>query len=221
MYFAVSEIPAGLMVLLLSATPIFTYIIALMSRTEKYHSLKTVGVLLAFVGIVLILMPDSIAEMQAPLGGVLVGLLAPVFYAINLVYTARCRPADLHVMDMATCMLIAATAIMLTATLLFEPLYPLWNAPPIVAGLTLFQGVLTATAFCLFFTLVKMSGALYSSQVTYSVTLIGIFVGAYVYDEVLPMLVWIATVLMFIGIGVIQKARNLTKENGSVAVSET
>ncbi len=221
MYFAVSEIPAGLMVLLLSATPIFTYIIALMSRTEKYHSLKTVGVLLAFVGIVLILMPDSIAEMQAPLGGVLVGLIAPVFYAINLVYTARCRPADLHVMDMATCMLIAATAIMLFATLSFEPLYPLWNAPPIVAGLTLFQGVLTATAFCLFFTLVKMSGALYSSQVTYSVTLIGIFVGAYVYDEVLPVLVWIATVLMFIGIGVIQKARNLTKENGSVAVSET
>ncbi len=221
MYFAVSEIPAGLMVLLLSATPIFTYMIALLSRTEKYHPLKTVGVLLAFVGIVLILMPDSVAEMKAPLGGILIGLLAPSFYAINLVYTARCRPADLHVMDMATCMLVAATIILLVTTLLFEPLYPLWTAPPIVTGLTLLQGILTATAFCLFFTLVKISGALYSSQVTYSVTIIGIFVGAYVYDEVLPLLVWIATVLMFGGIGAIQKARNLTKENRSVAVSET
>lgn len=221
MYFALAEIPAGLMVLLISLTPIFTYVIALMSRTEMHHPLKTVGVLLAFIGIVLILMPDSIAEMKAPIGGVLVGLLAPTFYAINLVYTAHCRPADLHVMDMATCMLVAATIILLVATLLFEPLYPLWNAPPLVAGLTLLQGILTAIAFCLFFTLVKMSGALYSSQVTYSVTIIGIIVGAYVHDEVLPILVWIATVLMFVGIGVIQKARNLTKENRSVAVGET
>ena len=221
MYYAVSEIPAGLMVLLISATPIFTYVIALTSKTEKYHPLKTVGVLLALVGIVLILLPDSVAEMKAPIGGVLLGLLAPVFYAINLVYTAHCRPANLHTMDMATCMLIVATTTLLIATMLFEPLYPLWNAPPLVVGLTLFQGFLTSIAFCLFFTLVKISGALYSSQVTYSVTIIGIIVGAYVHDEILPILVWIATVLMLVGIGVIQKARNLTKEDRSVAVGKT
>ena len=221
MYYAVSEIPAGLMVLLISATPIFTYMIALTSKTEKYHPLKTVGVLMAFVGIVLILLPDSVAEMKAPIGGILLGLIAPVFYAINLVYTASCRPASLHTMDMAVCMLITATAIMFVATMLFEPLYPLWNAPPLIAGLTLLQGFLTSTAFCLFFYLVKMSGALYSSQVTYSVTIIGIIVGAYVHDEVLPILVWIATLLMFAGIGVIQKARNLTKESRSLAVGKT
>ncbi|MDE0308676.1 MAG: DMT family transporter [Acidiferrobacterales bacterium] len=221
MYFAVVEIPAGLMVLLIAVTPIFTYIFSLITNTEKHHPLKTVGVLLAFVGIVLILLPDSIAEMKAPIGGVLIGFLAPAFYAMNLVYTARCRPADLHIMDMTTCMLVTATAVMFVATLLFEPLYPLWNAPPLVASLTLLQGLVTSIAFCLFFTLVKMSGALYSSQVTYSTTIIGIMIGAYVHDEVLPILVWIATLLMFMGIGIVQKARNLTKENTPGALSET
>ena len=212
MYYSLIVIPAGLMVLLIATTPIFTYILALIFKAETYHRLKTVGLILAFIGIALILLPDSMEDMKAPLYGVLLGLVTPLFYAINIVYTARLRPAALHVMDLSTGMLISSTIMLLVATLAVEDLYPLWDAPPMVAGLTLLHGVFTASAFCLFFTLIKLAGALYSSQVTYSVTVLGVFIGAYVHDELLPLLVWVAMVLMFLGIGVIQKARNLTQE---------
>ena len=221
MFYALIEIPAGLMVLLISFTPIFTYAFAVMFKAERYHTLKTAGLLLAFAGIVLILLPDSVAEMKAPIASILLALLTPAFYAVNIVYTARRRPADMHIMELSSGMLAAAAIIMLVVSLMFEPLYPLWDAPPLIAGLTILHGILTATAFCLFYSLIRISGALYSSQVTYSVTIIGVFVGAYVHDEVLPLLVWVAMVLMFVGIGFIQKARNQTEENQSTVTGET
>lgn len=221
MFYALISIPAGLMVLLIAVTPIFTYVFAVMFRAERYHPLKTAGLSLAFLGIVLILLPDSVAEMKAPLAAVLLALLTPAFYAVNIVYTARRRPADLHIMELTTGMLASAAIIMLMVSMTFESVYPLWQAPPLIAGLTILHGILTATAFCLFYSLIRLSGALYSSQVTYSVTIIGVFAGAYVHDEVLPPLVWVAMLLMFLGIGIIHKARDLTQENQSRVTGET
>ncbi len=213
MYYSLLWIPASLMVLLLTATPVLTYVIAVVYKAEKYHPLKTLGLLFALIGVMLILMPDSITKMKSPVSGVLLGLVTPLFYAINIVYTARRRPKNLHVFDLSVGMLIAAAISLFVVTIAVEPLYPLWNAEPHIALLMLLQGTITATAFCLFYTLVKYAGALFSSQVTYTVTIIGVGIGAVVHNEVLPLLVWVAAVLMFAGVGFIQRARFLTNEN--------
>ncbi len=215
LFYSVLMIPAGLVVLIITLTPIFTYIFSLVFKAEQYHPLKTLGLLLAFGGIVLIMMPDSVAEMKAPVAGILLAILIPTLYAVNIVYTALQRPANLHVIDLTTGMLVASVVVLLLVNLLFNRLYPIWEAPPLILGLTVYHGVVSALAFCLFFYLIHIAGALFSSQVTYCVTVFGIAYGAYVHDEVLPFLVWIAAILMFAGIGVIQKARKLTSESRS------
>ena len=221
MYYSIAHIPAGLMILLIGMAPIFTYQIAVMFSVEKYHPLKTLGLLFTFIGLVLILMPDSVTELNAPVSWILFALLTPTFYAINIVYTSIYRPATIHIFDLTSGMLIAATTFMFVVTIVFEPLYPLWNAEPIIALLMLYHGTLTAVAFCLFYSLLKIAGALFSSQATYSVTLFGIAIAAYVHDEVLPLLVWVAAVLMFAGIGFIQKGRTLTDEKQPANPKET
>ncbi len=213
MYFAVIWIPAGLMALLLTVAPIFTYLFGMAVKVEKYHSLKSMGLLCAFIGIILILMPGTVEKMNAPVWAILLGLLTPAFYAINMVYAALRRPPNLHVMDMSVGMLITASVVVFIATISFESIYPLWDADPLIAFLVFYQGALTATAFCFFYFLIKLAGPLFSSQCTYTVTIFGILIGAYVHDEVLPLLVWVATLVMFIGIGFIQRARRLTLED--------
>lgn len=213
MYYSVIWIPAGLMALLLAVAPIFTYAFGMFAQVEKYHPLKTVGLLLAFIGITLILMPDSVTHMKAPVWAILLGLLTPAFYAVNMVYVARYRPNNLHVMDLAAGSLIVATIALFVTTIIFESIYPVWDADPLITVLILYHGTLTATAFCFFYLLIKLAGALFSSQVTYTVTVFGILIGAYVHSEVLPTLVWIAAIVMFAGIGFIQRARRLTQEN--------
>ncbi len=213
MYFAVVWIPAGLMVLLLTVAPIFTYLCGMLVQVEKYHPLKTVGLLCAFIGMLLILMPGSVEQMKAPVWAILFGLITPAFYALNIIYVSLYRPKDLHSLDLAVGSLITAAIALFIVTMTFESIYPVWDADPLIAGLILYHGALTATAFCLFYVLIKLAGALFSSQVTYSVTIFGILIGAYVHKEVLPLLVWVATVMMFIGVAFIQRARRLTQES--------
>ncbi len=215
MYFAVSWIPAGLMALLIAVAPILTYVSGMAVKVEKYHPLKTVGLLCAFIGILLILMPGSVEQMNAPVWAILLGLLTPTLYAINIVYAARRRPESLHTLDMSLGMLCIGTVALGIATVTSASIYPLWNAEPLIAILILYHGALTATAFCLFYYLIKIAGALFSSQVSYTATVFGILIGAYVHDEVLPILVWIAAVAMFAGIWFIQRARQLTAENST------
>ena len=212
MYFSLLWIPASLMVLLLASAPIFTFVIAIGFGVEKYHPLKFLGLLLAMTGILLILMPDSISTMNSPVPAILLGLATPLFYAINIVYTARRRPENLHVLDLSVSMLIAAAIVLFFVTILTGPLYPLWNVESDVALLILLHGTITGTAFCFFYSLVKYAGALFSSQVTYTVTIFGIIIGTYAHDEVLPILVWVAAALMFAGVGFIQRARLLGNE---------
>lgn len=213
MYYSLIWIPAGLMALLLAVAPILTYAFGMFASVEKHHPLKTVGLLLAFIGIVLILMPGSVSQMNAPVWAILLGLLTPAFYAVNIVYVAWRRPKDLHVMDLAAGSLIAAAIALFVPTVIFQSIYPVWDADPLIAVLILYHGSLTATAFCFFYALIKLAGALFSSQVTYTVTVFGILIGAYIHHEVLPLLVWLATAVMFAGIGFIQRARYLTQEN--------
>jgi len=213
MYYSVNWIPAGLMALLLAVTPIFTYMLGMCVKVEKYHMLKSLGLLLAFIGVVLILLPDSVEQMNAPVWVILLALLTPAFYSINIVYAALCRPDNLHVMDMAVGMLTTAAIAMVFMAMTFASIYPLWTADPIIGILILYQGTLTATAFCFFYYLIKLAGPLFSSQSTYTVTIFGILIGAYVHNEVLPILVWIAAILMFIGIALIQRARRIALED--------
>ena len=109
-------------------------------------------------------------------------------------------------------MLIAAAIVLFLVTILTGPLYPLWNVESDIALLILLHGTITGTAFCFFYSLVKYAGALFSSQVTYTVTIFGIIIGTYAHDEVLPILVWVAAALMFAGVGFIQRARLLGNE---------
>jgi len=161
----------------------------------------------------MILSPQSVSGMNSPIGWILFGFLTPVMYAANTVYTAKFRPADLHVLDLSVGMLSASALALLVVTTAVEPLYPLWTADSLIIGLTAYHGALTASAFCLFYSLLKISGPLFSSQVTYFVTIGGIIFGFFVHNEILPLIVWTATAVMLAGTAFIQKARELTLEN--------
>ena len=212
MYFALAKIPASLMVILLTVSPVFTFLFSSIFKLEKYHLLKIVGLLSAFGGLMMILMPNSISEMNAPLWAILLGVCTPMFYAINIVYTVKYRPEFLKNTDISTGMLLTAALFMLAVVSLFDSIYPLWDAEPNVTALIITHGIITAVGFYLFYILLKLAGPLFTSQVTFTVTLFGIAIGSYVFNETLPLLVWLAAALMLLGIGLVYRARRLTGE---------
>lgn len=210
MFTAVRSIPAGVMTLLVALTPIATYLFAMLLRSEQPHRLKTFGVLLGFCGTGLIVVPNSFSGAAIPIAGVLVGLLAPSTYAVFIAGSGRYRPAELEMMQLSTGMAAASAVTLLLVIVAADSFYPLWNSFDLVGLMITYHGIVTAIAYTTLFALVKHSGPLFASQSTYFVTVSGIAIGAYVYKEILPFWIWVAAGLIFVGLGLIQKARALS-----------
>ena len=210
MYFALRHIPAGLMVLIIALTPILVYLIGAICKIEKIHPLKTLGVLLGFIGIVLIMIPDSTEDYSAPLTYILLAICTPTLYAVNTIFIARYRPDGLSIFHLTSGMLIFSAIFVLFIAILTEPIFPIWEADIIIGLLILYHGLVKAAAFCIFYTLIKYAGPLFASQATYFVTLFGIGYGAWIHNEILPALIWLAVGMIFAGLGFIQRTRKLT-----------
>ena len=210
MFTAVRSIPAGVMTLFIALTPIATYLFAMLFRSEQPHRLKTYGVLLGFCGTCLIVVPNAFSGAAIPMTGILIGLLAPSTYAIFIAGSGRYRPAELEMVQLSTGMAVASAVTLLLVIAAVDSLYPLWTSFDLVGLMIVYHGIVTAIAYTTLFALVKHSGPLFASQSTYFVTVSGIAIGAYVYKEVLPYWIWIAAVLIFAGLGLIQKARKLS-----------
>ena len=207
LYYGIKDFSAGLMSILIALTPICTYLLAVALHAERRHKLKTAGVLMGFVGAVLIILPDTDVDVFTPTKAIVFCLVMPLMYAICTVYAARFRPADLDTLPFCTGMLISAAIALFGIVLVTEPLHPLWKQLDLAGVLIVYHGIITAIGYMVFFWLVKNAGPLFSSQVTYIITVVGIAIGAYVYNEVLSLLVWISTGLIFLGTAFIQRAR--------------
>ncbi len=210
MFTAVKSIPAGVMTLFIALTPIATYIFAMLFRSEQPHRLKTLGVFLGFGGTGLIVIPNAFSGSAIPIAGILIGLLAPSTYAIFIAGSGRYRPAELEMVQLSTGMAVASAATLLVVIFTVDSIYPLWSSFDLVGIMIVYHGAVTAIAYTTLFALVKHSGPLYASQSTYFVTVSGIAIGAYVYKEILPFSIWVAAALIVAGIGLIQKARNIS-----------
>ncbi len=210
MFTAVKSIPAGVMTLFIALTPIATYIFAMLLRSEQPHRLKTLGVFLGFGGTFLIVIPNAFSGSEIPIAGILIGLLAPSTYAIFIAGSGRYRPAELEMVQLSTGMAVASAVTLLVVITSVDSLYPLWSSYDLVGLLIIYHGAVTAIAYTTLFALVKHSGPLYASQSTYFVTVSGIAIGAYVYKEILPLSIWVAAALIVAGLGLIQRARNIS-----------
>ncbi len=214
MYLVLETIPAGLMALLIATTPIVTYVISLAMRVENLHNLKIVGVVLGFFGTMLIVLSSNSGAVTAPLELILVAIIPIVCYAFYTSYVARYVPARLGALDMSIGMLVMSTAILFCVLLIAESFVPIWEGSPFQIAVIIYHGVVTALAIVVFNALIKHSGALFASTATYFITVFGIFFGAILHDEVLPITVWVAAVLIFGGLGFIQRGKYLSKVYG-------
>ena len=206
MFSAVRTIPAGLMTLFIALTPIATYLFAMTIRSEKPHQLKTIGVILGFCGTCFIVVPNAFSSAPISFLGIVLGLLAPTTYAMFIAGSGRFQPTGLEVVQLSTGMTVTSSATLFVIVSTVDSIYPLWRSFDLVGLMIVYHGIVTAIAYTALFALVKFSGPLFASQSTYFVTVSGIAIGAYVYKEVLPLTIWVAAILIFIGLGFIQRA---------------
>ena len=184
-----SHIASGLAAILNATTPLWTVIVAhFLTDDEKITANRLLGIAIGFVGVVVLIGPDSLQGLGTNLLAQLAVLLAAVSYAFAGVYGRRFRRMGIEPIITATGQ-VTASAILLVPFAVFVdtpwalavPPWPVWAA---AIGAAVFS---TALGYLLYFRILATAGATNLLLVTFLIPVSAILMGAYGLGEHLEM----------------------------------
>lgn len=212
MYYAAGHLPASVLAMVVNTVPIVAYPMALIIGLEVFKWQRILGILIAFLGLLCIVIPKTSLPSVDMVPWTLTTLITPLSFAFCSVYIARYRPTESDALSLTAGMLIAST-IMLIPLVLYTHSFYLFHVPLTTPDMVIFlEIILSSVGYVLFFQLIKLAGPVYYSLVDSIVVLTGVFWGYIIFGEQLNQWTASAVVLiLFALLLVTQQQRNAAK----------
>ena len=199
------QIDSGVASILSGTVPLFTAIIAYFwLKEEKLPRQKIIGLLIGFVGVIVVIARDGLASFQFNIASQVAILVAASSYAYTAIYIRK-KSLGIPLVIQAAGTLIFASLMLWAGALIFES--------PIVAptqSLTwialLWLGIVgTFVAYLLYFYLLNSAGPTKAVMVTYIFPVIGVALGVLVLGESLNIQMVFGTVLVISSVVIVNK----------------
>jgi len=206
-FFVASKLPAGILGLILATVPMFSLLIALAIRSERFQMRRMMGIALGVTAMILLAIP----ELRLPGAGVapllLLGLFAPFCYGMEGNIVERLAPPD--VTPLAVIFASSMLAIPVAGAIawwgdVWVDLGDEWGA---AEWALLGSSLGHAFAYTGYVALVGLAGAVFSSQIAYITTLSAIVASLVFLGESYPASTWLAIALMMSGLFLVQPTR--------------
>ncbi|WP_240989499.1 DMT family transporter [Salipiger mangrovisoli] len=203
-YTAAVHLPSGLISILLSAVPMFTFPLALALGTDRFAWRRLAGLSLGLGAVALLVLPETSLPDPDMARWIPVALISSVFYAIEGNVVGRWGTGGLDPVKLLAGASALGAGIVLPLALatgqFIDPRGP-WGAPEfaILAG----SGI-HALAYSGYVALVAASGAVFAVQVSYLVTLFGVFWAMLFLGESYGGAIWGALLMMLAGMALVQ-----------------
>ncbi|KTT49893.1 membrane protein [Pseudomonas oryzihabitans] len=211
-YFAIAKgtalLPSAVAGVLGGTIALFTTLASLMFlRAERPNAAMVAGVLLGFLGVVLLIAPWQAAGLALDGQGVLWMLGAAALFGCSYVYVSRyLAPQGLPPLALVTWQMgLALLALLLVTDT--SGLAALWQHPRAPAGVTIGLGVLgTGMAFLLYYALLERLGAVASAAATYLTPTVALAIG-WANGEAVGLREVAAAGVILLGVAVVQAGR--------------
>lgn len=198
-----ATISSGLASILNATTPFFTIIVAhFFTQDEKITPTRFVGVLLGFIGVVLIIGPAFLHHLGVNLAAQFAILCAATSYAFAGVFGRRFKKWGISPLVTATGQVTGSTVILLPLVLVIDqpwqfamPNWIVWSA---ILGLAVFS---TVVAYIIYFRILAVAGATNLLLVTFLIPVSAILLGIIFLNERLDILHFIG--MGFLGLGLV------------------
>ncbi|WP_368187126.1 DMT family transporter [Aestuariibius sp. HNIBRBA575] len=195
-------VPSAFAGISMAAVPLFVLPLAHVFSDEKLVMRKFAGVLIGFVGALVLIGPGlaTLGQGSEPLAQ-LACVGAALCYAVSSITTRRCPPIDPITLSALT---LAVGSIALIPLMLWVEGVPGWaGAKPGFA--ILFLGLIpTAAATLLRVRVIRSAGAVFMTLVNYQVPIWAMIFGAVVLSEALPLRFFAALGLILTGLAISQ-----------------
>jgi drug/metabolite transporter (DMT)-like permease len=198
-YQAAVHLPAGVLSILLSMIPIWAFPIALFLALDRFEWRRFIGLAVGMMAVLMIVLPGADMSGFIPVFWVFIGLIAGLFYAFEGNYVARWGTAGLDPIQVLWGASIFGMIVTLPLALgsgqWIDPRPP--YGPPDLAQVV--GASLHVTAYAGYVWLVGRAGPVFAVQISYFVTIFGIFWAWVILREAYPASVWFALGLMLLG----------------------
>lgn len=213
MYFAAPHLPAGILAMIVNTVPIVAYPLALLTKLENFNYQRMLGILIAFCGLMLIIIPKSSLPEPDMIPWVLSTLITPISFAVCSIYIARYQPADSNSLSSSAGMLLFSTITLLPLVILTGSFYMPHMPFTLPDYVIVLEVLLSSVGYVLFFQLVKTAGPVYYSLVDTVVVLTGVFWGYLIFNEHLNQWTGMALCLILIALLLV------TRQQGNVTTT--
>lgn len=189
------------------AVPLFSFLVAAMFlKEEKITKLASVGVLLGFMGVLLISGVFSTNLENTNLEGVLYLIIASLSVGSSFIYAKKyVMPLNIKPAALTTYQLGFAL-IFLLCIVDFTNAGNILKDTHALVGMVVGLGILgTGLAYILYYYMIETIGVLKASSITYIPPVVALFIGFFIVGEDIKFIDFIATALIFLGVFLINK----------------
>ena len=193
-------IHSSLAALLQATMPIFTVILALfLAGDERLSWSSVLGVLLGFVGVAILMIPDLRQGLQTSLLGQLAIVASSLSYAGATIF-ARNRLRDQPPLTSTMGQMTTGAVFVLPLSLLIDRPFTLVPSPAAIASWLALTILGTVVAYVIYYALIERTSATFVSTVTYVIPIVGLILGAIVLGEPVTINLLASTVLIIVGV---------------------
>lgn len=184
-----SHIESGLAAIINATTPLFGVIVAnYLTTDEKMTPQRVAGVIIGFLGVVVMIGPDAFAEAADHVLAELACLAAAVLYAFSGVFGRRFSRRGIAPMVTATGQITCAAIVLVPVALIIDQPWALPMPGIEVWGSLIGLAVISTTlAYIIYYRILATAGAVNLLLVTFLVPVSAILLGALILGERLSM----------------------------------
>ena len=209
--FVIAHMPAGLLALIVSITPLTTLLFAWAMKTDIINPPRIAGILLGAFAVFAILLPDAHISEAVAWHWLLIALVVPVSYAIHHNYTARYWPEGSDSYQVACGEAIVAS-LLLVGYSCFDWQWQdvqSWNQGH---GAILFMAVISLIDIYIYFELIRVKGPIFTSHANYFMVVSGVLWGMVLFAERPSPLMWLSALLLIVSLYLISRSRAPAEE---------
>jgi drug/metabolite transporter (DMT)-like permease len=189
------------------AIPLFSFILAvLFIAEEKITKTKAIGVLVGFIGVVIIGRPSGQDLMSTNLEGVFYMVAGSLSVGASFVYAKKyIIPLKIPAAALTTYQL-GFGLILLALVTDYSGIGNIWTEVHASIGLIVGLGLLgTGLAYIIYYYIVQKLGAIAASSVTYIPPVVALLIGSILVGEPIEIIDYVATFLIFFGVFLLKK----------------
>lgn len=207
------HMPASVLTLVVSSSPLFTVLIAMLFRSDTITMRGLTGIIVGTLSAALILVPSAIGLTGIPVFWILVAFLVPLIYAADHNFIAKLWPAGSDSYQLGCGESLVALAMLL-------PLY-LWQGVIVDLDVPFGSGhiaIIVMVGFALieiflYFEIIRLAGPIFVSQTNFITVAAGVLWAMYIFGERPSQWLWLSAALLALALYIIttdkKRARNL------------